>query len=618
MNIDRRRLLSLLLAVFLCFSLLAGCKDEIAPQEEDTPDVVESIEASKTPELREDEKFDLYLDELFAEAIVTDSISLNYFLADPSAFGIDYPTPTFGDVTSPEVIERYRNENAEEKERLLSFNYDDLRDEQQVLYDILMRNIELFDLMDAKDDYWYYLGSIYPVSGIQVQFPILMAEFNLRSESDIEIYLELLGDTLRYFGDLIDYERERAARGFFMSNANADDVISNCESYLENREDNLLITVFNEKIDQYEGLDDEARESYKDRNRDLVLNNVLAAYDMLLGAMRELRGQGTDRQGLAGLPDGEEYASLYLRSLTGSDRTPEQVESLIEKQMKRLLDTMRVLLASNPDLSDGYMNDTLGQIVEAIPENYLRMLEKRIIDDFPPIEPVHYTVHEVNDSLQEFTSPAFYLLCAIDDYSENVIYFNPSSITDNLSLYTTLAHEGYPGHLYQRVYSLQQSPHPIYTLLASTGYVEGWATYVEMKSYYSIGLDDREATIMQYSQLYNLLLISQIDLGINALGWSYDEVVSYLNNQGIWGDDVAQEIYGMVTGDPLSYLPYALGYLEIELLRSEAEDMLGSAFSPLEFHRFFLDIGAAPFTLIHDRMVDWLAGQIPEILMPAA
>ena len=72
----------------------------------------------------------------------------------------------------------------------------------------------------------------------------------------------------------------------------------------------------------------------------------------------------------------------------------------------------------------------------------------------------------------------------IDNSGENVIYINPGHISDDLTLFTTLAHEGYPGHLYQTVYYSATKHPPIRDLLSFGGYTEGWATYCEMLSYY--------------------------------------------------------------------------------------------------------------------------------------
>ena len=53
--------------------------------------------------------------------------------------------------------------------------------------------------------------------------------------------------------------------------------------------------------------------------------------------------------------------------------------------------------------------------------------------------------------MEEYLSPAFYMVPAIDSTKNNVIYINQGHMPDDISLFTTLAHEGYPGHLYQTV-----------------------------------------------------------------------------------------------------------------------------------------------------------------------
>jgi uncharacterized protein (DUF885 family) len=228
--------------------------------------------------------------------------------------------------------------------------------------------------------------------------------------------------------------------------------------------------------------------------------------------------------------------------------------------------------------------------------------------DFPPIAPTRHVVNEVHPSLQEHVSPAFYLSPAVDRFDDNVIYINPASISDNLYLFTTLAHEGYPGHMYQTVYFLQQSPHPIRKALENQGYDEGWATYVELHSYYYAGLPENEAALMRYSSLYDLMFISRVDLGVNALGWSIHDTITFCRQQGILDLEVIETLYDMVTGNPLLYLPYSLGFIELSLLLEEAERALLRDFDLMEFHRFILDFGSAPFSLVNRHMQDWIAG----------
>ena len=58
---------------------------------------------------------------------------------------------------------------------------------------------------------------------------------------------------------------------------------------------------------------------------------------------------------------------------------------------------------------------------------------------------------------------------------------------------------------------------------------------------------------------------------------------------------------------------YYTGYLEIERMRAEAEEALGSAFDAMEFHTFLLDIGPAPFTVIREYYGEWLEREEKDI-----
>ena len=594
------RLVSLLVLLSLCAGI-ASCHKDAPPAAPDVPPAVPAAPAES------DDSFTLLMDELFAQWVSADALSMNYFLADPESLGIERPAPTFGEVATRETTMRGIKENRALYDRLAGFRYDDLDYGQRIVHDILMRDLELERIMEVGDDFAYYIPYIRPIDGIQVQLPILLAEFNFRNASDVKTYLLLLADTQRFFGEIIEFERERSRLGLFLSDTNVDTIIENCESFLENREDNLLIAVFDDRMDRHEGLSEGQREYFKRSNRDLVLGSVLPAYEALLGAMRELRGKGANQGGLCDLPGGAAFAAAYLRQKTGSDRTPNEVDSLLEERMESTLDDMISILRKNPEFIDADENGGTGQIEDATPDAYLAKLRAAIAPDFPPIGDTRHVVREVHRSLQAFVSPAFFLTPAIDRFDDNVIYINPPEVTDNLSLFTILAHEGYPGHMYQTVYFFQKSPHPIRVALESLGYDEGWATYVEMKSFSYSGLPAAEAELLRDYRAYDLFFLARMDLGVNALGWGLDGAAAFCEGHGLIDEETVEELYELVIGNPLLYLPYALGLIEFSLLLEEAEAAQGRDFKLVEFHRFVLDFGSAPFPLIRERMLDWTA-----------
>jgi len=552
----------------------------------------------------DEEEFDLLMDEVFADWVSGDALTMNYFLADPYRLDIERPEPTFGEVLTPELIAESKVESAEFSDYFSKIQYDNLRYDQQIVYDILARRIAIFDEMEREEDFYYYTGYIRPLNGIQVQLPILLVEFSFYTPEDIERYLDLLADTYRYFNDIIEFERERSGRGFFLSDANVDSVIEQIESFLENRDENFLITVFEYRIDDYDGLSQAQKDEYKQKNKALILDNVLPAYDSLLSAMKELRGVGAHDAGLAALPSGSEFAYAYLRLRTGTDRHIRNLENLLGSWLDDTwMKIMSTLHEENPALLEKLFNDELGKIDDGTPEEYIYMLQELILEDFPPIQDTRLEVFEVHESLQDHMSPAFYLAPAIDRFDDNVVYVNPLSIgDDNLFLFTVLAHESYPGHMYQTVYFLQQSPHPVRTALSNIGYSEGWATYVEMVSYFYSGLDDAEAELMWNIRLFDMLLSAYIDLGVNVLGWNFQDVSELLAQFNIVDSDVASDIYERAIGVPLFSLPYALGYIELMTLKQDMQRLQGEAFDLMEFHRFFLDFGPAPFEIISDFM----------------
>jgi len=581
----------------------------VSPQPGDPIEVV-------APDPKEVEEFDIFIDELFEDWVTSDALTMNYFLANPYIMDIERPEATYGEVTTAELIAEARQDTREISERLSSFTYGNLREDQKIIYDILKRSITLYEITEKDDEFFYYTGYIRPLNGIQVQLPILLAEFTFYTAEDIDRYLDLIADTHRYFSDIIEFERERSRRGYFLCEANTDSVIEQIESYLENREDNLLITVFDYKIDTYEGLSFEQRDEYKERNKELVLENVLPAYDSLLDAMNELRGVGAREGGLANLPGGKDYAHALLRLRIGTDRSAEEWQDLIATWIGMVWMELIEGLHGGPGLLDRYLEDDLGQIPDGTPEEYIQKLENHIAADFPQMKPTNLVILEVHESLQEHTSPAFYLAPAVDRFDDNVVYVNPSSINDNVFMFTVLAHESYPGHMYQSVYFLQQSPHPVRIALSNTGYSEGWATYAEMMSYFYTGMDEDEANLLWNFRFFDMLLGAYVDLGVNIMGWGIDFVYELFDELGL-NEEAVESIYNRVTGVPLFSMTYTMGYIELLLLKNEAETALRSDFDQKEFHRFFLETGSAPYPILREYMYKWI-DEIRAEFKPAA
>lgn len=546
------------------------------------------------------EEFDALTNEVFLDNVQSDSITLNYTLANPEKYGITNYKPTLGDFSLNAMKENLaKSENY--TARLKEIEYKKLTDDQKLTYDV-MKNYYKVD--DDSEDLLLYYEVLSPTVGLQAQLPILFAEYSFYDKDDIDAYLELLPCTYDYFNQIIEFEKLKSDAGLFMSDQSADDIIEQCESLISDTKNNFLITVFNDKVKQYDGLTKDEIKAYQEKNKEAVLNYIIPAYQLLIDGLKSLKGTGTNEGGLSNFEKGKEYYESLVRTETGSNRSVEDLIKLLDKYMNKNIASMQVLLAKDSTLLDQASNPSYPM---TDPEEILTYLQDAIKDRFPDMDKVNYTVKYVHKSLEDFISPAFYLTPAIDNYEENSIYINGSDKFDLSQIFTTLAHEGYPGHLFQNVYYAQQNPQPIRSTMNFGGYSEGWATYVEMISYHMAGIDDNLASLLEQNNAVILMMYARADIGINYEGWTREDSDEYLKSMlGITDEDTLDQFYIAMVEEPANYLQYTIGYIEMMELRDKAEKKLGDKFSEKAFHEFILKTGPSQFYVIDKYLDKWI------------
>lgn len=546
------------------------------------------------------EEFDALSNEVFLDNVQSDSITLNYTLANPEKYGITNYKPTLGDFTLEAMKESLaKSENY--AARLKAIDYKKLTDDQKLTYDVMK---DYYKVDDNAEDLLLYYEVLSPTVGLQAQLPILYAEYSFYDKDDIDAYLELLPCTYDYFNQIIEFEKLKSDAGLFMSDRSADDIIKQCEALIADKENNFLITVFNDKVKQYDGLTKDEIKTYQEKNKDAVINYVIPAYQLIIDGLKSLKGTGTNEGGLCNLDKGKEYYKSLVRTETGSNRSVEELIKLLDKYMDKNIASMQTLLAKDASLLDQASNPSYPM---TDPEEILTYLQDAIKDRFPDMDKVNYTIKYVHKSLEDFISPAFYLTPAIDNYEDNSIYINGSDKFDLSQIFTTLAHEGYPGHLFQNVYYAQQNPAPIRSTMNFGGYSEGWATYVEMISYHMASIDDNLASLLEENNAVILMMYARADIGINYEGWSRKESDEYLKGMlGITDEETLDQFYISMVEEPANYLQYTIGYIELMELRNKAEKALGDKFSEKDFHEFILKTGPSQFFVIDKYLDKWI------------
>ena len=531
---------------------------------------------------------------MFASSVMSDTVSMNFYLRDPLALGLYTNEVTLGEVTIDDSSEQYDIYRSY-LDLLETTEYDDLTDKEKVMYDVLEYDLE--EVLQFED-YQYYSSSFNSLTGIQSNLPLVMCEYVFEDKNDVEDYILLLQDFYRYYEDLMVFEKERAEQGFAPSDENIQKIIDSCESFLDDQDNHFLISSFDERIDKLDSITDKKKEKYKKENKLALEEYVFPAYELVIDEFTDLLGSGENDGGLSNFENGKDYYEILLKAETSTQMSPEDAADAIEKAIDEQMDIVESV-DYDDDFEDAYESYSFSA---GTTEENLAYCKKFVGEDFPSIMEHNVTLRQVPKQLEDFFSPAAYLSCPIDDPTNNVIITNESQLADYQNLLDTIAHEGYPGHMYEAVYHAENIESYYQRSANFTGYSEGWAQYAA--EYVVTHADEYDQTLVSYiyaeDKIFNLLIPSRIDIGVNYEGWSREDVYDYLESYGLDYPEYGDGCYDIAIEIPCYYLGYSIGQIETSRIFAELFDDIGDDVSPLEIHEAYLAIGPAPFTIIEN------------------
>lgn len=555
--------------------------------------------------------------ELFLSEVTGNTLTMHYTIADPGRFGITDYSPCLpcylpGQATS---------ENAGRRElicRLEKLHPQKLSDENRLTYTLLHNSLRL---EDAMEQYPYFSEPLGPHSGMQSQLPILLSEYTFRTGQDVEDYLALLEQSDEYLASLLIYEQEKAAAGMLMSKTSLKQVRQQCDTIVTKEAlsegNHFLQLTFSERLApllEHHIISAAQAEKYCANHNRLLKTVLLPAYETLsdgLLLLEEACSLDTPR-GLAFFPGGKEYYALLFSKETSTSLTIPEAKEMLKEQLVTCYTHLRILREEYPALPHAMEQGNYEVLPFPDEASMLEDLNRRCQGIFPTLpegsQKPDVTIKQVSSSLQEYTAPAFYLTSPIDATSQNTIYVNPGKVPSPLELYTTLAHEGQPGHMYQNVYSctrlLATDATPLRHLLWYGGYLEGWALYVEFMSF-DFAADCMEAhnqpleaaciRAEKYSRSLQLCLYSLLDLVIHSENASPARVSEILESFGIHDSYRQNTIYNYIADNPCNYPKYYVGYLELLQTKAMAKECWGDDYSDLGFHEYLLNNGPCDY-----------------------
>lgn len=535
---------------------------------------------------------------LFREEMKSNTMNLHFTLKDPKAAGIDSYEITLGSLSgdSPHNQARQLKKLSEE---LKKYSHRSLKGKDRLTCRLLSDYISRQQNLAA---YPYYDEPLTPSGGVTSQLPVLLAEYTFRNTRDIKDYLGLLSQMDTYFLGILDYEQKKADAGLFMSDEACLKVIEGCEVFTEHPDDNFLIDTFSNRLNAMDGLTDTQKNAYLKQHSKVLSDHVIPAYSQMIKGLTLLLGRGHNNWGLCNFPEGKAYYEAVVSADTGCDDSVEDLFSQIAKARREDLTFCQNLLENNPKLaSQSPKPDAALKEENAM----ISRLQKEILTDFPAPPQTEVEICHVDPALSEYLAPAFYITAPIDDISHNRIYINDAKNNTDIYYFTTLAHEGYPGHLYQTICTSSYGAPEVLSLLNYPGYTEGWATYTEMQSFYYAGLDPDLASLLQHNQAATLSLYATADIGIHYFGWEKEKNAAFWSEYGVDDTATVKRITDLILEEPGNYLKYYVGYLKFRQMREQLA-LENKSFSVSAFHEAILRTGPSPFSVLEETVRDQL------------
>ena len=535
---------------------------------------------------------------LFREEMKSNTMNLHFTLKDPKSAGIDSYEITLGSLSgdSPHNQARQLKKLSEE---LKKYSRRSLKGKDRLTCRLLSDYISRQQNLAA---YPYYDEPLTPSGGVTSQLPVLLAEYTFRNTRDIKDYLGLLSQMDTYFLGILDYEQKKADAGLFMSDEACLKVIEGCEVFTEHPDDNFLIDTFSNRLNAMDGLTDTQKNTYLKQHSKVLSDHVIPAYSQMIKGLTMLLGRGHNNWGLCNFPEGKAYYEAVVSADTGCDDSVEDLFSQIAKARREDLTFCQNLLEKNPKLaSQSPKPDAALKEENAM----LSRLQKEILTDFPAPPQTEVEICHVDPALSEYLAPAFYITAPIDDISHNRIYINDAKNDTDIYYFTTLAHEGYPGHLYQTICTSSYGAPEVLSLLNYPGYTEGWATYTEMQSFYYAGLDPDLASLLQHNQAATLSLYATADIGIHYFGWEKEKNAAFWSEYGVDDTATVKRITDLILEEPGNYLKYYVGYLKFRQMREQLA-LENKSFSVSAFHEAILRTGPSPFSVLEETVRDQL------------
>ncbi len=489
---------------------------------------------------------------------VDNYVDADLLLEDSSAFGFEFDEISFGNVNLDEVTEEDMEEYFDWLDQLKTIDYESLEENDRLLYDKLVFDLEEDIYFSQFTEYPYMTCVFNSFTSVQCDIFFVLDVMSFDTIEDAENYILVLESLEQYFGDLCTLEETRASMGYAASDANYDGVVESFDNLVAQKDDCFLYESFENRLDNIEGITDDEKADLIERHEAVMKDVVFPTFQDCADRIEALKGNCVNELGLYYYEGGTYLYEDIVRMKSNSQMTPTEAGEILDEQLAAIF---TLLMTANYDMN---YDLSVGDV-----QQNLDFLSGIIYDYFPEVPDHEYQLREVPEVFADSFSPAAYLGFHLDNYDSNMILINTAKDSDSFG--TVVAHEGYPGHMYQSLYTRMVATHPYLVFTGSSGYKEGWAQYVELYSVDFFDCTEEQKTAYYINTLLNVVLMGRIDVGVNYEGWDAQDVADHINGilgMNLYTADVFEEIVDICIVDPGYPLPYALGYYNTDKILS--------------------------------------------------
>ena len=597
-----------LLIILMVLLMLAGCKTKPInndPKETENGVSCEGkhyVELMRNYKVRDNsvfsetdnEDFEQFLNDIFAEMITSSYLDMHFLITDYKALGLEKPEPKLPSCSyslNTELLDYYDGI----LEDLHSFDYTKLSNRQQYDYDTL----EYYCYSSMGSACFYRYDFIINERHNEIEdLMSYLTDFTFYDEESVEDYLTITKDIGRFFDDILTYVDDMAKAGYPMIDEWIDYTQKVCRDFQKKVEDNVLIVSFDSRIDKLEFLSEEKKADVKKQNKETVLNEIMPAYKKVDETIEKYRGKA-DKEDYALYKLDKDYADFLIMKTGSTNRTVDEIFQILDDAYT-LMQAELLTCYYDKEAWQTALNAIQGlcPTFDLSGKEALEYLMEHTDKYLPEIGDVEYTVEELDPDVASDTILAYYWPNPIDDYNLNIIRTNPNNMRSGINSYSTLAHEGIPGHMFQFVFYSKTNPNNIRRYTDFIGYGEGWAVYSSYLAFLMAELDyEYVPSVLFFETNYYFVEYSLIDLMTNYYGYNVDKIYDYFDENCIFVKErrEIEILRDFMLELSCAYTPYGIGYSEIINMRENVKTKLKDDFNLIDLNESLIINGPMPY-----------------------